>query len=63
MITIDDCRAAGHCARGIKKWFDGYGLDFKAFLKDGISEEAFLATNDAYAIDIVRLKKAKIVHG
>lgn len=59
IITIDDCRKAGHCVKGIRAWFDTYGLDFKKFLKEGIEEEAFLATKDAYAIEIVRLKKAK----
>lgn len=58
-ITIDDCRRAGHCARGVKNWFDNRGLDFKTFLKEGIDEETFTATQDAYAIEIVRLKKAK----
>lgn len=58
-ITVTDCRNAGHCVKGIKNWFDQYGLDFKDFLRNGIDEETFLATNDAYAIEIVRLKKAK----
>jgi len=60
IITMTDCRNAGHCVRGIKKWFETYGLDFKKFLKEGIDEETFLATGDAYAIEIVRLKKEKI---
>lgn len=59
IITITDCRNAGHCVRGIRKWFRDYDLDFKKFLKEGIDEETFLATGDAYAIEIVRLKKAK----
>lgn len=59
MITITDVRAAGHCTRGAKAWFETYGLDFRNFLKHGINEEAFLATGDAHAIEIVRHKRAR----
>lgn len=56
-ITIDDVRRAGHCVKGARKWFDSYGLDFRTFLKEGISEEDFLATGDGIAAEIVMHKK------
>lgn len=59
MITITDVRAAGHCARGAKAWFEYYGLDFRDFLKNGIDDEVFLATGDAHAIEIVRRKRLR----
>lgn len=62
VVTITDVRAAGHCARGTKAWFEGHGLDFRSFLKNGISEEQFLATGDAYAIEVVRLKGLRNGH-
>ncbi|MGO8241348.1 hypothetical protein ACC806_34990 [Rhizobium ruizarguesonis] len=55
-ITITDVRDAGHCVRGAREWFDRHGLDFRAFLKDGISEEDFLATGDAIAGEVVKSK-------
>lgn len=58
-VTIDDCRRAGHCAVGIRRWFEHYGLDFRAFLREGIDEETFLATGDAHAIRIVQLKRER----
>lgn len=59
-ITVSDCRANGHCALGIKKWFESQGFDFRDFLRNGISADKFLATGDAYAIRIV---KRKLSHG
>lgn len=58
-VTIDDVRRAGHCARGAKAWFERHGLDFRAFLKDGIDEEEFLASGDALAERIVKMKRER----
>ncbi len=59
IITINDVRAAGHCVRGARDWFERHGLDFRDFLKSGISEEAFLASGDALAARVVEMKKAR----
>lgn len=58
-ITITDIRMAGHCARGVKSWFNAQGLDFRKFLREGISEEEFLATGDGQAIDVVEHKRMR----
>lgn len=55
-ITVTDCRKAGHCATGIKKWFEDHGFDFRAFLRDGIDAHEFIATGDAYAFRVVEMK-------
>lgn len=36
IVTITDARKC-FCTRGIKSWFDGHGLDFRAFLANGIA--------------------------
>jgi hypothetical protein len=56
IIRVNDIRAEGHCARGIKKWFVDNGFDFRDFLKNGIPADEFLATNDGYAKRIVDRK-------
>lgn len=63
MITITDVRAAGHCVRGARAWFESYDLDFRDFLKRGIDDDAFLATGDAYAIEIVNRKREREAAG
>jgi hypothetical protein len=58
-VTIDDVRAAGHCVRGARDWFDRHSLDFRAFIRDGIAEEIFLASGDAMAERVVSLKQSR----
>jgi len=58
-VTVDDCRRAGHCAIGIRRWFEYRGLDFRDFLRNGIDVDIFLATGDAYAIRVVQLKRER----
>ena len=59
MITINDVRASGHCARGARVWFEAHGLDFRDFLKNGIGEDKLLATGDAMAIEVVMRKRER----
>lgn len=58
-ITMTDITRAGYCARGTKTWFGRKDLDFRAFLKDGISAERLLATGDAMAEHVVEAKLAR----
>lgn len=50
-ITITDLRRAGHCASGIRRWFEAQGLDFRDFLKNGIDEETLRATGDGQVLN------------
>jgi hypothetical protein len=54
IITINDVRSAGHCARGARAWFEGHGLDFRAFLRDGIPAVTVLAIGDGWADQVIR---------
>lgn len=62
-VTIDDVRQAGHCGRGAKAWFERHGLNFRAFLKDGISEEEFRASGDALAERVIKMKREREAGG
>lgn len=53
LITIDHVRAAGMCVHGTRSWFDRHGLDFRAFLREGIAADVLLATGDAMARRVV----------
>lgn len=55
-ISMTDITQAGYCARGTKGWFERKGLDFRAFLKEGIAAEDLLATEDAMAVRVVESK-------
>lgn len=58
IITIDDVRAI-HCTRGARRWFEKHGLDFRAFLREGLDAETFLARGDHLARGVVRHKLAR----
>lgn len=55
-VTMTDAALAGYCARGVKRWFGDHGLDFRAFLRDGIDSDELLSTGDALAGRVVKSK-------
>ncbi|EBC4877323.1 hypothetical protein C2W27_14345 [Salmonella enterica] len=58
VITMAQIRAAGGCASGVRAFFSRYGLDFRAFMANGIEAETLLATGDALAVDVVTKARA-----
>lgn len=63
IITLADARAIGghgvHCAPGIRAWFARYGLDYRAFVREGIPAQVLLATGDAFALRVVQIARAR----
>jgi hypothetical protein len=58
IITVTDIRNAGHCAAGIKRWFDEHELNFRDFLKNGIDAEILIASGDELALQSVEHARA-----
>lgn len=58
-ITMTDITRAGHCARGTRAWFDEQGLDFRDFLKNGITARKLAANGDGLALQVIRRKLAE----
>jgi hypothetical protein len=56
MIHVEDITRTGHCVRGTRRWFEGYGFDFRQVIKHGIPAKDLLLTNDAHAIAVIRAK-------
>lgn len=44
----------GYCLRLTRVWFDRHGLDFRAFLREGIPALILEETGDAFALRLVR---------
>lgn len=67
IITLDDARAIGgrgvHCAPGIRAWFARYGLDYRAFVREGIPAHVLLDTGDAFALRVVQTALARRAGG
>lgn len=43
----------GFCGRGTRVWFRRHGLDWGAFVRNGIPASVLLATGDALALRVV----------
>ena len=57
IVTIAHVRAAGLCVHGARTWFARQGLDFRAFLAQGLPASILLATGDAMARRVVEVAR------
>jgi len=57
IIKMRHVRAAKMCGPGIRPFFTKYKLDLNDFLKNGISEQKLLATNDAIVLEVIKAAK------
>ena len=48
-----------YCANGSRRWFARMGLDWAAFVRDGIESDVLEATGDAMALKLVETVKAR----
>ena len=70
IVTLDHLRRApgfgvraGFCAQGGREWFAYYGLDWSAFVRDGIEAEAIEATGDALGLRLVAFAREEAARG
>ena len=53
IVRAEDIRAARLCFQGARPWFRRHGLDWQAFLADGLPAEVLAATGDALALRVI----------
>lgn len=58
-VTMEDITKAGYCAAGASRWFQRHGIDFAAFLKDGMDADEFQERGDYLARKVVEKKVAR----
>jgi len=57
-------RRKGFCARGARAFCMRHGLDWTAFLREGIEAERLLATGDAMALAVVEhAQREEVIRG
>ena len=65
VVTMQHVRAAAMpgvgvlCASGVRAWFALHGLDYRAFLHDGLPLETLEATGDAFALRACAVARAE----
>lgn len=52
IATMRHVRAAQQCSRGARAFFERHGLDWSAFIAQGIPADTLRATGDAMAIRV-----------
>ena len=69
-VTMDHLRRApgfgmrpGFCAQGGREWFAYYGLDWGAFVRDGIDADVLEATGDALGLRVAAFARAEAERG
>lgn len=58
-VHLRHAKALGYCARGIRGFFDRYGLDYRGFLSEGTDAEKLLNTGDWMAAEVVKIAEAE----
>ncbi len=53
IVRAEDIRAARLCFQGARPWFRRHGLDWQAFLVEGLPAEVLAATGDALALRVI----------
>jgi hypothetical protein len=61
VVTLTDLRELDYCTRGARAWCTRMGIDWPAFLRDGIDADLLEASGDAMAIKAAQY--ARIKHG
>ena len=60
IITVQDLRASRICLQGARPWFRRHGLDWQAFLANGISADRLAATGDALALRVIAQARKRV---
>lgn len=70
IVTIQHLRTVpgltakpGFCARGGRRWFARHCLDWSAFVRAGIDEQALVATGDGMALALVEHARKEAQRG
>lgn len=55
IVTMRHVRAAGMCSYGAREFFKRNNLNWTDFLKQGIDVETLRKTNDAMALQVIKV--------
>lgn len=62
-VTMRDVRESGLCVRGVRRWFDSKGLDFRDFLANGMPVSQAEALNDGFVNRAIECARARAKAG
>lgn len=56
-------RNRGFCAHHTQRWFHKHGLDFRAFMREGLPASVLEATGDGLALALTRWAREEVARG
>ena len=59
VVTMNDCKALGFCASGVRRWMNDHGLDMRTFLKEGYPASVIEMQKDAYGNRLAQYVRAR----
>ena len=59
IITIKHTRAMGYCSEGVRSFCFKHQIDYRKFIKQGISEAELIRVNDAMSLKLIEYAKSK----
>ena len=62
-VNNNHSHALGYCAKGVRAFLAGHGIDWLTFVREGIDEEVLLATGDQMALNVVEQARKEAVDG
>ncbi|QNN97194.1 hypothetical protein P9A51_gp39 [Xanthomonas phage Xp12] len=57
VVRMEHMRRLGYCSAGVRSFFQRHGLDYSAFLRDGIDADKLAETGDGMALAVVEESK------
>lgn len=60
MVRMDDVRAAHMCSRGARTFCERYGINWSAFLKEGVSSTRLEEIGDYMGLQALEMAKKRI---
>lgn len=58
-VKLDDVRSAGLCVPGARAWARQHGIDWRAFLRHGVSAAVLAASGDPMAMRAVEAARGR----
>jgi len=62
VVTFEDCRSLRLCARGCRAWFATNGLDWTAFLQNGLPASELRKTGDHLCEQVIEEAERRARH-
>lgn len=59
VLTMQDLRDTGLCVSGLRQWATRHGVDFRAFVKQGMSETEMRRLAGDHLVDTILLNRGR----